>query len=90
MCKFVIYADDTTLLTTYHSLDDLFEKTNSVFWGISSWFYDNRLAIILLKTNYILFHVKQSMLVKELLNNVSLERKEYTKFLGIVIDANSN
>ncbi len=89
--KFLMYADDTTLLLSSNNLDKLFENMNHELLLISAWFYDNRLSINLSKTNYLLFtnkHIVNNRAI--ILNNNQIERKSNTKFLGVIIDDKLN
>ncbi|XP_065677491.1 uncharacterized protein LOC136092851 [Hydra vulgaris] len=67
---------------------------NTDLENFNLWFRANKLSLNCEKTNYILFHkTGQSMTlllkVPELLiNNVTIKRKKYKKFLGVHIDEN--
>ena len=59
--------------------------------NINDWLVANKLSLNIKKSNYILFHKSNQNIVTPpslvVVNNVSLERVDYTKFLGIVIDS---
>ena len=53
--KCVLFADDTTVLTSGNNFDTLFSDSCSVFAAYSIWFADNILALNSKKTNFVLF-----------------------------------
>ena len=88
LVEFVLYADDTTILISSNSLNDLFINSNSILAKVAEWFACNRLSINYKKTDYLLFHISQIIntdLILKLDNNI-LERKNDIKFLGLILD----
>ena len=88
-----MYANDTTVFFTNTSLDALFRVTNAEVIKIAAWFYDNKLCINLNKTNFLVFNSNDYNFCNPhqlVLNHVVLEHKDFTKFLGVLIDANLN
>ena len=88
-----MYANDTTIFFTNTSLDALFRVANAELIKIAAWFYDDKLCINLNKTNFLVFNSNDYNLCNPhqlVLNHVVLEHKEFTKFLGVLIDANLN
>ena len=81
-----MYATDTTVLLSTDNIDTLFNHINQELILVAAWFYDNRLSINLVKTNYLLFAKSAADSYNITLNNYKLERKCNTKFLGIIID----
>jgi hypothetical protein len=90
--KYIMYADDTTLLLSDSNLSNLYHNANSALSLAVTWFEDNRLNINAAKTNYLLFSslnytVDQYSL---LLNNMIISRKPHVKFLGVILDDKLN
>ena len=87
LVEFVLYADDTTILISSNSLNDLFINSNIILAKVAEWFAYIRLSINYKKTNYLLFHISQIIntdLILKLDNNI-LERKNDIKFLGLIL-----
>ena len=72
----------------------LFETLNIELKNVSMWFKCNKLSLNVSKTNYTLFHSKQrnakvpDTLPDLFIDNIKLERKKITKFLGVLVDEN--
>ena len=89
-CKFIMYADDTTI---YFNLEDFDPETlnndiNSELEKISIWLKMNKLSLNTQKTKMMVFHRKQKH-IKELniaINGAKIDRVESFNFLGITID----
>ena len=92
--SYLLFADDTNLIASHKSLNDLTSLINDEMIKISFWFQINKLAINLDKTNFIHFHPKKKLTpvneIKIIINNVEINQKSSTKFLGIIIDQNLN
>ena len=90
LIKFILYADDTTVLAADKSLYNLHKNVNNSLQLIAKWYTHNRLCINLNKTNYMVLHLNRNC-ITELglkLDNHILERKTTVKFLGLLIDDN--
>ena len=90
-----MFADDTNLFTSSSDLNVAFQTMNIGLKNISLWFKTNKLSLNISKTNYILFHTKhrKSKIPEELPDlfmddDIKLERKKVTKFLGVLVDEN--
>jgi hypothetical protein len=82
-----MYADDTTVLLSNKNFNDLIACTNTELMLVYRWFYNNKLSINLAKTNYLVFSLRPfNTNCSIYLNNSTIERKTYVKFLGIIID----
>ena len=90
-------ADDTTLLYSDKSLHTLEKVVNSELKKVCEWLTVNRLSLNIRKSNYVIFHPPQKKIDREIAINVydnntgqylSLDRKNYVKFLGVLIDSN--
>ena len=93
-CKVIMFADDTTLYKTHRSLNYLIQCINHDFKILADWFYANKLSLNVAKTNYIVFRPKSMTLNLEDLKlnfgNETINRVDYTKFLGIFVDSHLN
>ena len=85
--KVYTYADDTTLIITAHSIEDLQKLAQSDLSSLITYFYDNNLVPNATKTNYTIFHpraIPPSFALH--VGNTTLEHKPNAKLLGIYID----
>ena len=86
-----LFADDTTLLYSHKSLQTLEKVVNSELKKVCEWLTVNRLSPNIQKSNYVIFHPPQKKIDREIANTgqyLSLDRKNYVKFLGVFIDSN--
>ena len=84
----ILFADDTNAIYRSHSYDALNQIITADLQRISDWFKANKLALNESKTKFIIFHKfrnKPPPNFKITLNNVELERVEYTNFLGVLV-----
>ena len=89
--KFILFADDTTLLAKGKFLADLKNQVNSHLRYISDWFCCNKLSLNLSKTKFLLFKHGHSGIEDNFhlyINNDKLSRARNAKFLGVTIDDN--
>lgn len=87
--KYVIYADDTTLLFTSNNSEDLVTTANSVLAKLYKWSIENGLTINTNKTKTVLFQAKNknvSLQSDIRLNHCNLEVVTSAKTLGIIFD----
>jgi hypothetical protein len=86
--KFVLYADDTSVLVTANDNTEEQLKLHSTLNNISNWFTINGLSLNIEKTNTIKFstHHRQEDAIEIIPQNKLLDSKENTKFLGLEID----
>ncbi len=87
--KFTIYADDTSIYICSNNLHDLEVACNNAMKGIAYWFLHNKLCLNFKKTCYVLFRVSHNAPVNQFnicIADVTLERRESVKFLGLYID----
>ena len=94
---FLLFADDTTCLTSSDSINDLPSKVNPEIQKLSIWFSTNKLTINVEKTFYVIFMTRQkeqhlrlnmSNLEPLILNDSPIKRVDYVKFLGFFLDKN--
>ena len=85
-----MYADDTALLTTGHSVDIIEQKLQSDFDHMLKWFAANRLCINTTKTKTMLFCSKRSTHKQVNLNiydsSERIEEVDTFKYLGLYLD----
>ena len=86
----VLYADDTNLYLSSNKIDDLYLRANHALSNFKNWFDSNKLSLNADKTKYMIFHRKQrqlpSCIHKLYLDNLEVEKVNYAKFLGVVLD----
>ena len=94
---FYLFADDTNLLYAEKDLNKLEVVVNEELLKLCEWLNSNKLSLNVSKSNFVIFHPYQRKLYREvnlkILDNnseqlVSLERKTYVKYLGVLIDEN--
>ena len=88
---FVLFADDTTLVTHGKSLDQIIQLLNKELVYVYDWLNANKLSLNILKTQYMIFRSRSKSVPlhsKVTLNNSSVDCVESTKFLGVIIDVN--
>jgi hypothetical protein len=87
LCKFILFADDTTILFYEKTLDRLRTLVNSVLVLLHDWFVNNRLSLNLIKTCVVPFNLKSFIYIDDIhVNSTLIECVRSTKFLGINID----
>ena len=92
----IMFADDTNLFYTHKNIKELFKVMNLELINIQQWFNANKLSLNVLKTKYSFFPLEKrsnsitsSQCLPDLeINNVSIEREEVMKFLGVFLDEN--
>ena len=95
--KFYLFADDTNLLYADKNLKSLETVINRELLGVCDWLTANKLSLNFRKTNFVIFHPYQKKLDYHVSINmfdhntnkiISIESKEYVKYLGILIHSN--
>ena len=92
----IMFADDTNLFYSNKYINTLFKIANEELNEINEWFRANKLSINVGKTKYIFFHKQDDSkkipqkLPMLILNNTTLERINSIKFLGAILDENTN
>ena len=88
LLQFILFADDTNIFYSCNDLRTLETTVNNELLKLSIWFCANRLSLNIKKTNYIVFGNKKLPHDINLhINSISIVRVEFTKFLGVYIDA---
>ena len=82
LVDFLMFADDTNLLISSHSLESLSVTANTVLAKLAKWFTLNKLSLNVNKTKYILFHSSQKKLLTQMkltIDNIPNEQTDKTK-----------
>ena len=87
--KFFLFADDTTVFYSADPKDKNTEQIlNTELEKVSSWLAANKLSLNVKKSNFLHFHYgkfpKETVHIK--INNIPVEEKNSTKYLGTFID----
>ena len=90
-CHVTLYADDTTLIVTAKTYEDLYRFVNEDLSALSKWLCLNKLTMNIKKTKYITYSLsKRTALqrddLKVFLNGATIEKVDTFKYLGIYID----
>ena len=95
--NFYLFADDTNILYANKNLRSLETTVNSELKMLYLWLVSNKLTLNIQKTNFVICHPYQKSVdylpqlkIFDTQTNryVSLEMKNYVKYLGILIDKN--
>ena len=85
----LLYADDTALVVTSETCEDVLYNASIFFTALSIWFADNPLTLNSSKTNSVLFGTANTVnTFPQTLefNNHKVARVNVVKYLGIYID----
>ena len=91
LLTFHLFADDTNIYYSCKNLDDLESKLNHELKVVAEWLKSNRLALSILKTNFILFHskkLKPSKLFNLKIDEVNIKQVFTVRYLGVTFDSN--
>jgi len=93
MFKFIMYADDTTLLSTLSTANQIVlhnseKNINDELEKISNWLKINKLSLNVAKTKYIVFQTRNKYIpdMQLYIDGQRLEQVDSFDFLGISID----
>ena len=95
--NFYLFADDTNILYANKNLRSLKATVNSELKKLYLWLASNKLTLNTKKNNFVIFHPYQKsvdylpqlkIFDTDTNQYVSLEMKNYVKYLGILIDKN--
>ena len=93
--NFYLFADDTNLLYADKNLKSLEDNVNAELLKIIDWLTANKLSLNIKQNYFVIFHPYQKRLthdvnIKDYDNRLNqyfnLERREYVKYLGVIID----
>ena len=91
--KFILFADDTSIIYSDENLEKLYEKTNKDIQNINTWFEINKLSVNVKKTKAMLLNTKYLTSnayhpTKLKINNLEISHTPTFKFLGVEIHEN--
>lgn len=89
----ILFADDTNLFVRGSNLAYLFQNFNSEMKTLVKWIHANDLSLNISKTHYMLFRArgkKISINMNVFIGQTKLKKVEFTKFLGVILDAKLN
>ena len=87
----ILFADDKNVIYRSQSYETLNKIINEELAVISTWFNENKLALNISKTKFMIFHLKHQKPPDEFkiyLGGIELEKVKSTKFLGVMINEN--
>ena len=90
----IMFADDANLFYTHSNIQKLFSTMNEKLASINQWFTSNKRSLNAKKVKYSCFHKPSKkddiplMLLKLTISNHVIERQEFIKFLGVLLDDN--
>ena len=98
--KFILFADDTNIFVVDKSVQNLYQKANTIMNSVYNYMKCNLLHINIKKCCYIHFTPGKKDVTSSsssssndlilTLNNTVIKRVDETKFLGVIIDKNLN
>ena len=92
LLEFILFADDTTILYSDPDLKNKVDLINKELEEVNNWFKANKLSVNASKTNCMVLgtphKTSKTNDVNIILDGVTLERVNTTKFLGVIIDDN--
>lgn len=86
--RLTMYADDTSILISDPEPEGAVLRTNRELQRMSKWFSGNKLYLNSEKTNYTVFHTRQSKVedMQISMAGTALSRTGQTKFLGLILE----
>ena len=91
LLSFHLFADDTNIYFSRQNLNDLELILNQELHAVAEWMKSNRLALSILKTNFVLFHSRRLEPYKSLnlkTDGVNIQEVSTVKYLGVTFDSN--
>jgi len=88
LLKFILFADDTTILCSDSDIASLTTKVNRELDKLFNWFAANKLSLNIAKTNYMIFNggTESNITHPITINNTAIEKVKVSKFLGVLVD----
>ena len=89
LLSFVLFADDTNIFYSHKDLKILNDTLNIEISKVSNWFKSNKLSLNIKKTHFIYFKLhshNEDTLIHINIDDIPLEKKMNSKFLGVYID----
>ena len=91
LLSFHLFADDTNIYCSRQNLNDLELILNQELHAVAEWMKSNRLALSILKTNFVLFHSRRLEPYKSLnlkTDGVNIQEVSTVKYLGVTFESN--
>ena len=91
LLSFHLFADDTNIYFLSKNLNDLELILNQELHAVAEWMKSNRLALSILKTNFVLFHSRRLEPYKSLnlkTDGVNIQEVSTVKYLGVTFESN--
>ena len=88
-----LFADDSNLFLSDKNLINRERVINCELVKVKDWLNANKLTLNVSKSNFVIFHSHKKKVNHNLnisINDVALEQKQNTKYLGIIMDSNLN
>ena len=89
----LLFADDSNVFMTGKDPNQLIRSMNNEISKVVDWLRVNKLSLNLKKTHFIFFRKQRTRvrIFEELIiDNVKIDMKDDTKFLGVILDKNLN
>ena len=91
IAKFILYADDANIIVTADTLENAYDKLETLTSSLISWVSLNGLCLNLKKTNYMIFTRKRVINTRKILiSGTIIEHKTTARFLGVLLDEKLN
>ena len=87
--SFILFADDTNLFLSHKDVETLYKIMNQELKQVSLWLTANKLSLNVNKTQFMIFKTKKKKLShkpKIFIHEQTINKVNYTKFLGLYID----
>ena len=84
-----IFADDTSTYSSGKNLNEIQETYNQELEKVVTWLKANKLTLNTDKSNFVLFCGPKRKMENNIdikINGTKIKEKEYTKYLGVLID----
>lgn len=88
---YILFADDTNIFYSHPNLNILVATLNQELKKLSLWLKSNKLSLNINKTNFMYFkHINSKYVFRDniYINDMPIDEKQETKFLGVLIDSN--
>ena len=93
LAKFFMFADDSNLVVSADTPEELEIITNQALFLVNKWVEKNGLKLNVGKTKLLFFTNKEKSWVTDIriqLNGTHIQATDHAKFLGVIIDSNLN
>ena len=89
LLKFILFADDSTLLFSGKSLPYIYSVFNKELYKVSEWIRANKLSLNISKTNTMVFQKNLAVnnSIQIMIDNNIIQQVTSNKFLGVTINS---